>query len=276
MTTTPPGPSLVLRGSRATARFTDGSDHLRWEEDGRVSRIPLAAVEDVRAVGRSVEVTLTAASTDRPPMVFAMRGASAATATAFSATVTANLPRRTPGAARSDGSELVTAEPDPATPARGTRPRRRALSIAAAVSFFAAADLVVAVSGAWQTVVPLLLVQLPTAIGMLLAVVLGRGLYDGRRLPKHGITVMAEFDHHTHRTRVYRYTDLDGVRHFHREPSGGERLELSYDPRDPARAATRPPLPAQVMMALVALIGLGLTGGGLWFTLHELVMALRG
>lgn len=42
-----------------------------------------------------------------------------------------------------------------------------------------------------------------------LVAVTGRGLHDGRRLPGHGITVSAEFDHLTKNTRVYRYPDLD-------------------------------------------------------------------
>ena len=104
----------------------------------------------------------------------------------------------------------------------------------------------------------------------------GRGLYDGRRLPKHGITVLAELDHYTHNNKVYRYTDLDGELHYYREATGGQQLELSYDPRNPSRAVARLSLYVQVMMALMTLVGLGMAAAGLGFTFHELAVALLG
>ncbi|MEU6182842.1 DUF3592 domain-containing protein [Streptomyces coeruleorubidus] len=104
----------------------------------------------------------------------------------------------------------------------------------------------------------------------------GRGLYDGLRLPKHGITVMAELDHYTNNTKVYRYTDHDGGLHFYQDSTGGEQLELGYDPSNPSRAAVRLSLYSRVMMALVSVIGLGMAWGGLVLTGYQLVVALRG
>ncbi|MFD6202910.1 hypothetical protein ACWCQF_22770 [Streptomyces rubiginosohelvolus] len=49
MTTTPALPSLVLRGSSATARFEDGLDYVQWEQDGRGRRIPLDTPEGSRS-----------------------------------------------------------------------------------------------------------------------------------------------------------------------------------------------------------------------------------
>ncbi|WP_234453354.1 MULTISPECIES: hypothetical protein [unclassified Streptomyces] len=112
-----------------------------------------------------------------------------------------------------------------------------------------------------------------------MALTLGRGLYDALRLPKHGITVMAELDHYTDKTKVYRYVDQDGGLHFYRESTGGQQLELSYDPRNPGRASARQALYGQVMMALMALmavVGLGMACGGLGFTGFQILLALRG
>ncbi|MFP3992274.1 hypothetical protein U9R90_33365 [Streptomyces sp. E11-3] len=259
-------PSLVLRGSGATARFEAGLDHVRWERDGSTSRIPLEAIEEVRGDGRTVEVVLTTAQADRLPAVYAVHGASAAAVAAFSAAVRARLPERAPDRSRVDGEDLVTT----VSTGRSRRPSRRTLAIVAAI------DVTVGVLGESEFVLALPFVQLFTAVGVYLVSVMGQGLYCGKRLPKHGITVIAELDHHTHNTKVYRYTDLDGVRHLHRDPTGGRQLELSYDPRRPSRAATRLSLYDQFMMLLMTVVGLGMAGGGLGFTGYQLVVALRG
>ena len=77
MTTMPGFPSLVLRGNSATARFGDGFDCVHWEQGGRVRRIPLEAIEEVRGLDRSVEAVLTTTDTDRPAAVYAVHHASA-------------------------------------------------------------------------------------------------------------------------------------------------------------------------------------------------------
>ncbi|MEU5416238.1 DUF3592 domain-containing protein [Streptomyces clavifer] len=101
-------------------------------------------------------------------------------------------------------------------------------------------------------------------------------MYDGLSLSRHGIAVMAELDHYTDRTKVYRYADQTGGLHFFREPTGGQQLELSYDPRNPSRASARQPRYGQVVMALVAVVGVGMACGGLGLTGYQLFLALRG
>ncbi|MGW1539819.1 hypothetical protein ACWCPM_06050 [Streptomyces sp. NPDC002309] len=232
----------------------------------------MQAIEEVRGLNHTVEAVLTTARAGHPAAVYAVHDASAAAVSAFSAAVRAHLPERAPGDPRPEGEDLVTI-----TSTRShRRPSRRVLSISAVITVFAVIDVTVGVLGESGFAVFLPFVQLFTAVGMFLVAVMGRGLYDGRRLPKHGITVLAELDHYTNNAKVYRYSDLNGELHYYREAAGGQQLELSYDPRNPSRAAARLSLYMQIMMALMTLVGLGLACGGLGVTFHELVVALRG
>ncbi|MFD5038156.1 hypothetical protein ACFWNI_13805 [Streptomyces sp. NPDC058377] len=271
MTTTPGLPSLVLRGSSATARFGNGFDYVQWEQDGRVMRIPLEGIETVRSLDRSFELILTATDADRPAAVYAVHHASAAAVATFCAALRARLPERAAEESRVDGHELITevSEGHPRTPSRR-------LLVVALIVVLAVIDVTVGVlrEPAWAGALPFF--QLFACTGAFMALSLGRGLYDGLRLPKHGITVMAELDHYTNKTKVYRYADQDGGLHFYREPTGGNQLELSYDPRNPSRASARQSLYGQVMMALMTVIGLGMACGGLGLTGYQLFLALRG
>lgn len=245
---------------------------MQWEQDGRRIRIPLKAVAAVHGQDRAVEVTLTTARADRPAAVYAVHDASAAAVAVFSAAVQARLAERAPDDPPLEGEDLVTT----LSTRNHQRPSRRALAVAVAIAVFVAIDVTVGVLGESERVGGLLFVQLFTVAGMFLVAVMGRGLYDGRRLPRHGITVMAELDHYTNNTKVYRYTDLDGEVHYYREATGGQQLELSYDPRNPSRAVARLSPYVQFMMALMTLVGLAMTCGGLGLTFYELVVALRG
>lgn len=271
MTTMPGLPSLVLRGSSATARFGDGFDYVQWEQDGRVIRIPLEAIEEVRSLDRSFEVVLTTTDGGRPAAVYAVHRASAAAVATFCAALRVRLPERGAEEVRVDGQALITevSEGD------ARKPSRRLL-VASLIAVLAAIDVTVGVlrEPAWVVALPFL--QLFACTGAFMALTLGRGLYNALRLPKHGITVMAELDHYTDKTKVYRYADEDGGLHYYREPTGGQQLEISYDPRNPSRASARQPLYGQVVMALVTIIGLGMACGGLGLTGYQLFLALRG
>ncbi len=264
----------MLRGRDATARFDADSDHLRWEDgkSGLTVRIPLEAVEEVRGRDRSAGIVLTTALTGVPAPVYEVRGASAAGVSAFAAAVGARLPRRAPGDPRPEGTDLVTTTPAPDR----RRPSRRTLAVATVIALLLAVDVGVAALDHPAFGVLLPAAQLFAAMGASLVVFQGRALYDGVRLSRHGVTVVAELDLRAPGTKAYRYTDLDGGTHYYREPAGGRRLELSYDPRDPARAATRPSPFHAVLMALVTLIGLGLACGGVALTGYAFLDALRG
>jgi hypothetical protein len=142
----------------------------------------------------------------------------------------ARLPERAPDEPRADGEDLVTAVAGP----RPREPSRRFLLVAASIAVFAAIDVTVGVLREPGWLIALPFAQLFTCVGGFMMFTLGRGLYDGLRLPEHGITVMAELDHYT----------------------GEEQLELSYDPRNPSSAAVRLSLYARITMALTTVIGL--------------------
>ncbi len=253
MTTTPALPSLLLRGSSATARFEAGLDYVQWAQGGSVTRIPLDAIETARGLDRSFEVVLTTAEADRPPAVYAVHDAGAAAVTAFVAALEARLPEGAAEGPRVDGEELITEVPAGHPP----RPSKRNL-VVAVIAVFAVIDVTVAVlrEPAWAIALPFL--QIFACAGAFMALTLGRGLYDALRLPKHGITVMAELDHYTDKTKVYRYVDQDGELHFYRESTGGQQLELSYDPRNHSRSSARPSPTRQAMPAQTPVACLGM------------------
>ncbi|MDG9725086.1 hypothetical protein [Streptomyces sp. DH41] len=276
MTTTPSPPSLVLRGRDATARVDADGDHLTWRQDGTTHRIPLRAVEVVRAAGegRTLEIVLTAPP-DRGPAVYEVTEVSAAGALAFVEAVHARLPARDPGEPRADGKDLVTTD-EGRSPTRRW-PSGRVIGVLAAIAVAAALDVAVGtLGGGGQIVGAMIFFQVFGVIGVLILVLTGEGLYYARRLPKHGITVVAEFDHFTNSTRVYRYTDHHGTRHFYRDSAGGSTLELSFDPRRPERAAARLHPAQQIAMLAVALLGLTLSGWGSGFTLYQFYAVLTG
>lgn len=203
--------------------------------------------------------------------MYAVHDASATAVTAFYGALQARLPEREAEGPRVDGENLITEVPA----GHPRRPSKRVL-VVAVIAVFAVIDVAVAVlrEPAWAIALPFF--QLFTCAGVFMALTLGRGLYDALRLPKHGITVMAELDHYTDKTKVYRYVAQDGGLHFYRESAGGQQLELSYDPRNPSRASALQSLYGQVMMALMTVVGLGMACGGLGVTGYQLFIALRG
>ncbi|WP_243744766.1 DUF3592 domain-containing protein [Streptomyces hainanensis] len=275
MTTTPPPSSLVLRGDDTTAHLDAGSGQVRWERDGRVARIPLAAVDQVRGAGGTVEVVLTTASADRPAVVYALHEADATTAAAFRNAVAARLPGRTPGEPPVDGQGLVSTVPTAVARAAERGPELLVMGVAT-VAVLAAVDVTVAVRRDSEFAVALPFFQVLAAVGAFMVAVVGRGLLESHRLTKRGITVVAELDHHTDTMKVYRYTDLTGRVHHYGDSVGGERLEISYDPHDPSRAAARLSPYVRAMMALTTLTGLCMAGGGVGFTCYQFARALTG
>ncbi|GAB2892860.1 DUF3592 domain-containing protein [Streptomyces mayteni] len=275
MTTTPPPSSLVLRGSGATAHFDAGSGQVRWERDGRVARIPLAAVAEVRGMSGTVEVVLTKASPDRPAVVYALHEADAGTATAFRAALAARLAGRPPGERPVDGEELVSTISTAAARVAERGPALLVIGVAT-VAVLTAVDVTVAVRRDSELAVALPFFQLLAAVGAFMVAVVGRGLRESQRLTKHGITVVGELDHHTDTMKVYRYTDLTGRVHHYRDSIGGECLEISYDPREPSRAAARLSPYVRAMMAFTTLTGLCMAAGGVTFTCYQFTRAIAG
>ncbi|MFI6550434.1 hypothetical protein ACIBO9_45065 [Streptomyces prunicolor] len=213
MTSMPGLPSLVLRGSSATARFGDGIDYVQWEQDGRVLRIPLEAIEAVRSLDRSFEVTLTTTEADRPAAVYAVHNASAAAVATFCAALRARLPERPAEESRVDGQDLITEVSE----GHPRKPSRRLL-VVAVIAVFAVIDVTVGVlrEPAWAVALPFL--QLFGCTGAFMALTLGRGLYDGRLRPpaslwpgRHGADGSRRPRYGLRRTWVHRLPALPRV-----------------------------------------------------------------
>ncbi|MFF8377277.1 DUF3592 domain-containing protein [Streptomyces sp. NPDC015661] len=256
-------PSLVLRGSGDAVLRFEGTV-VTLGRPGGGHRIPLAAIESVQAEGRAVEIELTGAGDP-----YRVEDVSEAAATAFVDAVTAALPE-TPVA---DGAGLVTTYAVPAPPPRLARRQARALVAAVPV---VALDVFVGAAGEWGYAGLFWPAFLVVAVGVFLVYVMGRDLYRMWHLPRHGITVAAEFSHYTNNTRVFTYTDATGTTHTYNNTVGGTRFEVSYDPRDPKVAIHPEGLYVRGMMALMTLVGCGLAGGG-WFGIGWLVVeAVRG
>ncbi|MFE7553195.1 DUF3592 domain-containing protein [Streptomyces gardneri] len=257
-------PTFVLRGSDGSVlRCQDGA--VTFRRAGEEHHIPLAAIGRVRAEGRAVTVELTAPE-GAEPTAYGVTDVSEAAATAFAEAVDAALPERA-----ADGAALVTTH-EVAVPATA---RRGAVAVAAAVPVVALGAFVGA-TGRGEDAVVFGLAVLAIVLGGWLARVTGRGLYRMWRLPRHGITVVAELSHHTNTTRVYRYEDTAGDSHTYTDPVGGQHIELSYDPRDPATAIRPEGLYVRCVMALMATAGCALVGGGLYAIGRLLVTSLTG
>ncbi|MFB7589890.1 DUF3592 domain-containing protein [Streptomyces sp. NPDC056169] len=127
-----------------------------------------------------------------------------------------------------------------------------------------ALDVFLGVAGRFEYALMFWLGALVAVTGVFLVFTMSRDLYRMWHLPKHGITVVAQFSHVTNNTKVYRYTDTDGVSHTYDNNVGGQTVELSYDPRNPKAAVHQEGLYSRCMMMVMTLIGCGIGGGALY------------
>jgi hypothetical protein len=87
------------------------------------------------------------------------------------------------------------------------------------------------------------------------------------RLPRHGVTVVAQYGGYVDGMHVYDFTDLAGNRFAYTPPRyRGEQLEVVYDPDDPLKGSERELLLSRramlapaVACGVLALLGLLLT-----------------
>ncbi|MFJ3875992.1 hypothetical protein ACIPW5_00875 [Streptomyces sp. NPDC090077] len=228
-------PIPVLRGAKRTDLRADGGE-LVLRRAGREHRIPYEAVALVHTERRAVEVRLRAPE-GTPPAVYRVEGVSAAAAAAFARAVHAALPPVPAGSAAVDGAALVTtgpAEREPLTPreAFGRRVRRMVW-----ISVLAIAAMSVLVSFVTHPVM-MIFVWLTGGVGFAFAcavLLLLPAVTERWRLPRHGITVTAEYAHSSAEPTLYLYGDLEGNTRTYYDTSGRLRLEVSYDPADPSR-----------------------------------------
>lgn len=272
---------LILRGRGATAHFEGRSVLL--EQIGTHRRIPVEAIQEVRAVGArgdTTEIELTSAGGD--PTVFLVTGSSPAAAAAFVSAVTSALTG--PRAAR-DGMELVS-EVTPEVPAWRLLLTRRPGAVAAAVCAVVLwATLVVCVAMAGeprQWIMPLVggLVLVGAGRYLQLAGGIVREHWSTRR---HGITVAAtSAGRNSAHREIWRFTDADGRARTYvgsgkiigRDP---RRIEVRYDPRRPDKLYAPQPVSVYVVVGVVVTPMLaGILVLGLWLTLWQLVEMLTG
>ncbi|MFI8516931.1 hypothetical protein ACIGEZ_03730 [Streptomyces sp. NPDC085481] len=254
--------ALVLRGSGGTVlrHETDGALTLRRGDEEH--RIPLQAVRGVLPDGRSVSVQLRAPG-GAQPVVHRVDGVSEAAVEAFAEAVNLallELPEPDPS---TDGATLVTTR----NLAESQPPKQPLLKswafwlTAPVLTLLLAQSVAVVVAGEPALLV---LIWILGVIGWVLTAV---SAYTAERafmmwwLPRHGVTVMAEFAFRIPSTRVYEYTDLNGETHRYRKQYGGSRAEVSYHPRKPATVIGNFSVVARLWVALLALLLCGATLG---------------
>ncbi|MFI0925302.1 hypothetical protein ACH4TP_15415 [Streptomyces sp. NPDC021012] len=253
-------PSIpVVQGSRKASLRLEG-DALLLSRPHEEARIPLAAIERIRAEGRKLTVELTApAGTTR--YVHRIDGVSEAGAGMFAETVNAVLPG-TPGRdTTADGTALVETRELPLS--RRARKLRRVMWVAAGgFGLLVLSCVLIAVAGEPVAVIAFA----PGGIVAVAALAVGAnalaGWYREWRLIRHGITTFAA--EVPERPGMYLYTDPAGLIRHVSTWAGGIAVKVSYDPVDPGnvvlpRAALfrRGELAIGLFCTLVALAGLG-------------------
>ncbi|SED41283.1 hypothetical protein [Streptomyces sp. TLI_105] len=254
MSITPSTP--VVQGAKKTSLRLDG-DAVLLSTPHEEARVPLAAIERIRAEGRSVTVELTAPSgTTR--YVHRIAGASEAGAAMFAETVNAALPGVAGRDTTADGTVLVETRTLPMS--RRTRKLRRIMGLSAgALGLLVVACVLVAVAGEPVAMVALV----PGGLVLTGALAIGANAlanwYREWRLIRHGITTFAA--EVPDRPGMYLYTDPAGlIRHVFTW-AGGIAVKVSYDPVDPGN----------VVLPRTALFRRGELALGLFFTLFALV-----
>ncbi|MET9607359.1 DUF3592 domain-containing protein [Streptomyces sp. NPDC006512] len=262
-------PIPVLQGSKKTVLRSVGGALLLSRPHEELS-IPLAAIERVRAAGRSVAVELTAA-VGATPAVHRVGGVSEAAARAFADAVNRALPERAEGDVVVDGSGLVVTRVLTESQAERRRRAFRWGALAVALVLVAVAlAFGIRVGGidGFMLAVATLLGGLFSAVGIAGG---AAGLWSACRgwyLTRRGITVEAENAAETpgelRGSGTYIYTDTAGVsRSMALGRTGAETIQVAYDPQDPARVVTHRSgrrTAVYVLLSLVCLcFGLGFT-----------------
>ncbi|WP_031513174.1 hypothetical protein [Streptomyces sp. NRRL F-5123] len=276
---------LVLRGRLVTARLQGDAVVLRRPWGRSETHVPLAAIEAVRTRRRSgpgasggakrvTEIVLASASAGSAPVVYTVGSPNAEAARVFASTVTAALPVHDAAEPRADGAELVRTLPrETAGKKEGGRPARvRSRPLLSAGGALFVLGLVPA-AAAGRSGPALAVVWAVGYAPFLVLCAVSRVVYritaDWWWLRRRGTTVLATFqkkmygtgsDGETTVTDVYAYSDalgrertyVGGGRPVTAEP---RRIEVTYDPLDPDRAAARngPAVRAVQFLAYVVL-----------------------
>lgn len=234
-------PSLpILHGRKGTdLRVTDQELVLRRAPHEH--RIPFAAIARVHAEGRAVEVKLTAPAATTPT-VYRVEDVSEAAATAFARAVNAALlpAGAAAGSVVVDGSALVITrtverEPETRTPREAVYWKLKWLVAGSFLAMIAMSVLVVMFADPVNVVGVVLFGGIGFTFTIAAWLLAPEGLRPWR-LPRHGITVTADYAHDSAQPWLYLYSDLDGNRWRFRDSRGRPSVEVSYDPSDPGKA----------------------------------------
>ncbi|MEU6339344.1 hypothetical protein ABZ883_00090 [Streptomyces sp. NPDC046977] len=284
-------PELVLRGGGVTARF-DGDD-VHVSEGHERRRIPVAAIEEVRAAGpqgSTAEIVLTTAG--GPATVHSVTHHNSRAVTAFAAAVNAAVPPRDAHEPREDGTALVEVTSTKSRPARGdAKPAEEATAGEAAGGI-----VLLLLALGWLTGLIWLLVDgeggqaLRWGLGFLPFLIGGGALYGfvseldkGLALRRRGITVVAVFDRKEEpadseqsAVTVYRFTDLKGVVHDYRGSGrkvegDARRVEITYDPDHPDVVSGTGWYARLTGITALGLLTLALLAGALYLTVGSVV-----
>ncbi|MFF4133797.1 hypothetical protein ACFY1B_20025 [Streptomyces mirabilis] len=262
---------LVLRARRTTALFEQ--DAVLLDRGGNRLRIPLAAIETVRAGGESrrrvIEIVLTSAGAT--PVVHAPRPPSATAAIAFADAVNAALPVRDAVEPRADGATSVTTAPVPPRTERKDRwttsPDRKVQWAFGAQ--FALGTALAAATEEWTLVLLWVTSYTPFLVGCALTHIVYRVTVDWWSLRRRGIAVLAVYQDSDRVDEVlvkrYSFTDVAGEERTlsgsgRRVATDPERTEVTYGPCAPKRMTTRDgPVVRTLSVLAYVLLGLPVT-----------------
>ncbi|MFE1547548.1 hypothetical protein [Streptomyces sp. NPDC058718] len=223
-------PSIpVVQGSAKTTLQYEGDVLLLSRRHDEV-RIPLAAIAQVIAKGRSLTVELTAPA-GATSYTHRIDGVSEAAAVMFAAAVNDALPGTAGRDTTADGTALVETRTRPVS----GRERKTRLTMwwsAATVALVVLLCVLIAVAGQPVGIVLFVPLGFVAAGTTVLGVVSLNGWYREFRLTRHGITTLAAED--PGRPGTYLYTDPAGLVRQVRTWPGRLSTTVSYDPRDPA------------------------------------------
>ncbi|WP_282696284.1 hypothetical protein [Streptomyces sp. CC208A] len=249
-------PIPVLQGNKGAALRSEGESLILSRPHEELD-IPLAAIERVRAEGRSVAVELTAPA-GATAVVHRVEGVSEVAATVFADLVNAALPERGEDDARADGSSLVTVR---VLSGAGKKTGMPVLLGWAAALVLVANGVATGVAAGGLPGVFLGVIS-PLVGGMGLAAAGGGAgwlwlAYLQWHLPRYGITVTAR--RIADRSRLlggsgtHMYTDSTGVSRTLYSKARSETVQVAYDPRNPMRAIVRQSRPRTAWDATFAL-----------------------